>query len=132
MTADEKKPPIRILNIEDEAHIQTVTKLALEFDGFLVENCGSGEEALKKAMTCAPDLILLDVMLPDTDGPTLLKALRRIPSLATTPIVFMKALVQAHDISRYKSIGAVDVIVKPFDPMGLPKQIRKIWESHHG
>ena len=132
MPVKTEKSTIRVLNVEDEAHIQTVTRLALEVDSFVVESCGSGEEALKKAMTCAPDLILLDVMLPDTDGPTLLEALRRIPKLATTPVIFMTALAQAHEISRYKSIGAVDVIVKPFDPMGLATRIRKIWENHNG
>lgn len=132
MTPDVKRPPIRVLNVEDEEHIRAITKLALEFDGFVVESCESGEEALEKAAAFEPNLVLLDVMLPDTNGLALLKALRRIPEVADTPVVFMTALAQAHEISQYKSSGAIDVIAKPFDPMDLAARIRKILERHHG
>ena len=120
----------RILYVEDEADIQAVAKLALEMvGGFTVKICSSGEEALREAVAFAPEMILLDVMMPGMDGPTTLAALRKLPALATIPIAFMTAKVQPQEVAHYKSLGARDVIPKPFDPMNLAKQMRAIWES---
>jgi CheY-like chemotaxis protein len=76
-----------------------------------------------------PDLILLDVMMPVLDGPTTFQALREIPALSATPVVFMTAKVQTEEVAFYRELGAVDVIPKPFDPMTLADQIREIWTS---
>jgi CheY-like chemotaxis protein len=123
----------RILYIEDEADIRAVARIALEsVGGFTVKICSSGEEALDSAAGFAPDLILLDVMMPGMDGPTTLAALRRIPELADTAAMFMTAKVQPQEIAHFKSLGAVDVIAKPFDPMTLPAQITEAWKRHHG
>ncbi len=121
----------RILMVEDEGDIQTVAKLALEMvGGFCVEACGSGNEALTTAPTFAPDLILLDVMMPGMDGVTTLKALRALPALTTTPVIFMTAKVQPHEVAHYKALGALDVVSKPFDPMTLSKTISSIWNRN--
>ncbi len=118
----------RILLIEDDADIQAVGQLALEaVGGFTVQVCGSGQEALERVSTFAPDLILLDVMMPGMDGPTTLMALRAQMSDATPPVVFITAKVQAHEIVYYKQLGALDVISKPFDPMTLSEAICEIW-----
>ncbi len=122
---------IRILNVEDEVDIQEVVKFTLEHSGFLVESCCSGKEALQKVSDLAPDLILLDVMMPDMDGFTLLKALRKLPQVAATPVIFMTALSQEHEMDRCLSAGAVHVIRKPFDPIGLASQIREICKNLH-
>lgn len=120
----------RILYIEDETDIQEVAKLALEsVGGYTVEVCSSGEEGLERAPEFAPELILLDVMMPDMDGPATLKALRELPETADIPVVFMTAKSQAPEIKRFKSLGALDVITKPFDPMTLSEQIRTIFEA---
>lgn len=120
----------RILYVEDEPDIQAVTKLALEeIGGFRLEVCGNGDEALAKAVDFAPDLLLLDVMMPGMDGPTTLKALRELPELANTPAIFMTAKVQPHEVEEYKALGAIDVIAKPFDPMTLSENLRNIWKS---
>lgn len=119
----------RILYVEDEPDIQAVAKLALEMvGGFTVKVCASGEEALREATAFAPDMILLDVMMPGMDGPTTLAALRQQPALATVPVAFMTAKVQPQEVARYKSLGARDVIAKPFDAMALAGQVRAIWE----
>jgi CheY-like chemotaxis protein len=116
--------------VEDEPDIQAVAKLALELVGGLtVKVCSSGEEALREAEAFAPEMILLDVMMPGMDGPTTLKALRALPALATVPIAFMTAKVQPAEVAYYKSLGARDVIPKPFDPMTLASQVRAIWEA---
>ena len=123
----------KILHVEDEPDIQEVAKLALEsVGGFTVETCSSGQEALDKATDFAPDIIFLDVMMPDMDGPATLQELRKIQELADTPIIFMTAKAQTHEIEKFKELGAIDVITKPFDPMTLADQIRDIWEKHHG
>lgn len=120
----------RILYVEDEPDIQTVAKLALEMiGGFEVKVCSSGEQALLEVEAFAPDMILLDVMMPGMDGPGTLRALRALPSQATVPVAFMTAKVQPTEIAHYTSLGACGVIAKPFDPMNLANQVRQIWNS---
>jgi len=122
-----------LLMVEDEADIREVAKLALEMVGGLqVDACGSGEEAMQRAGQVAPDLILLDVMMPGMDGPTTLKGLRTLPGLARTPIIFMTAKVMQSEVDDYLALGAVDVIPKPFDPMTLADQLKSIWDRLHG
>ncbi len=118
----------RILYVEDEPDIQAVARLALEVvGGFTIEVCSSGQEALATGASFAPDLILLDVMMPGMDGPSTLKALRSIAALSATPVIFMTAKVQTNELAEYKTLGALDVIPKPFDPMTLSEQIKTIW-----
>jgi CheY-like chemotaxis protein len=120
----------RILFVEDDSDIQVVATLALEsLGGFSVLACASGIEALSRFAEFSPDLVLLDVMMPGMDGPATLEALRRLPGGSTTPVVFMTARVQAHEVSRYKALGAVEVISKPFDPMRLAATVREIWSA---
>ena len=118
----------RILFVEDDPDIQTVARMALEaVGGFTVLACSHGGEALEKVTGFSPDLILLDVMMPGMDGPATLEALRRLPEVSDIPVVFMTAKVQAQEVSRYRELGAVDVIAKPFDPMALSETVRSIW-----
>jgi DNA-binding response OmpR family regulator len=122
----------RILYVEDEPDIRAVAKLALEMvGGYTVMLCSSGEEALREAAAFAPDMILLDVMMPGLDGPATLKGLREQASLARVPAAFMTAKVQSAEVAHYKSLGALDVIPKPFDPMTLASQVKAIWETRN-
>ncbi|MBK1649708.1 response regulator [Rhabdochromatium marinum] len=123
----------RVLYVEDEPDIQAVAKIALEaVGGFTVKICSSGEEALAVAEDFAPDMILLDVMMPGMDGPSTLAALRQHPALARTPVAFMTAKVQPQEIAQLKSLGALDVIPKPFEPMQLANQVRALWGKSSG
>lgn len=123
----------RILYVEDEPDIQVVARIALEsLGGFTVEVCSSGSEALEKIAIFQPQLILLDVMMPDMDGPTTLGKLRELPHFAATPVIFMTAKVQPSEVAGYKQLGAVDVIPKPFDPMTLASTVQDIWQRCHG
>ena len=117
---------MRLLYVEDEKDIREVAEFALEDEGFDIEFCESGVQALEKAGDFAPDVILLDVMMPEMDGPTTLKNLRMIPGLDQTPVIFLTAKVQPGEMQNYIALGAVDVIPKPFDPMALADQIREI------
>ncbi|WP_421683116.1 response regulator [Stutzerimonas urumqiensis] len=121
----------RILHIEDDVSIQAVTKLALEVvGGYQVLSCDSGRQALEQVGAFAPDFILLDVMMPGMDGPETLARLRERPALADTPVAFMTAKVQSAEIEYLRGLGALDVIIKPFDPMRLAHQIQAIWDRH--
>lgn len=120
----------RVLYVEDEPDIQAVARLALEMVGGLtVKTCSSGDEALREGPSFAPELILLDVMMPGMDGPGTLQALRRMPELAGVPVVFMTAKVQPQEIAHYIGLGALGVIAKPFDPMTLAEQVRALWRA---
>jgi len=120
----------KILYVEDESDIQAVAKIALEaVGGFELKTCSSGDEAIAAAVAFGPDLLLLDVMMPGMDGPTTLAELRKLPGLENTPIIFMTAKVQPQEVEHFKSLGAVEVIAKPFDPMGLADQVREAWSK---
>ncbi len=123
----------RILYVEDEPDIRAVALIALQtIGGFEVLACASGADALEQAAAFAPQLILLDVMMPGMDGPTLLAALRRIPETAKVPAVFMTAKVQPAEVADLRASGAAEVIAKPFDPMTLAEQIRAVWSRNSG
>jgi CheY-like chemotaxis protein len=118
----------RILLVEDDPDIQTITSLALgTFGGYDVLVCGSAAEALAAAAAFRPDLMLLDVMMPGMDGIEALRALRRIPETADTPVVFLTARVQPSDVARYQELGSLGLIRKPFEPMALVDTIGQIW-----
>jgi two-component system, OmpR family, response regulator len=127
----------RITYVEDEPHIREIVQLALEeLGGFTLQVCESGPEALDMAPIFHPDLVLLDVMMPGMNGIQTLRLLKALPQLCDTPIIFVTAKAQKHEIQQYKSFGAVDVITKPFNPLTLPADIQAIWsrtqnERHH-
>ena len=105
--------------------------MALEVVGsYEIALCSSGRDALQAVTEFRPDLILLDVMMPGMDGLSTLEALRTIPDVADTPVVFVTAKVQADEISHYRQLGAIEVIAKPFDPMNLAHDVRELWERH--
>ena len=118
----------RILYVEDEEDIRMVGEMSLaDVGGFEVRACASGPEALAAAAAFAPDLVLLDVMMPGMDGPTVLRALRALPEPITAPAIFMTAKIMAAEIDELKAAGALEVVPKPFDPMTLPDELRAIW-----
>lgn len=122
--------PKRIMLVEDDPDIQVIARMALEcVGGFTVALSSSGDQALETAPVFGPDLILMDVMMPGMDGPTVFQALRRKSETAGTPVIFMTAKVQNREVAQYREMGALGVIPKPFDPMSLPAVIRKIWEE---
>ena len=128
---DGRFPLIRILHVDDEPDIRQVARLArVEVGGCSVVTYESGAHAIDKAPIFNPDMILLDVTMPDMSGPDTLKALRAFPETKATPIVFMTASVQAQDKEALRELGATDVIEKPFDPMTVSDRVRQIWEDH--
>jgi len=120
----------RVLSVEDEPDIQTIIRMCLEaHGGFEIMSCGSGPEALSMAENFAPDLFLLDVMMPGMDGPATLAELHRKPALADVPAIFLTAKVRPQDLASYFALGAKEVITKPFDPTILPGRLLAILEG---
>ena len=122
-----------IIYAEDESDIRDIAQIALEDIGaFEVTYCEHGRAVLEASNTLVPDLLLLDVMMPEMDGPGVLSELRKNPAFSQVPAIFMTAKIQSNELEAYKSLGVVDVIAKPFDPMTLSEKINTIWNTYHG
>ena len=120
----------RICCVEDDFDIRTILDLSLsDIGGYQVELFEDGPSALKGLPTIQPQLIMLDMMMPGMNGLEVLGALRQSEQFAQTPVVFMTAKAQSHELDSYISAGAQSVIVKPFDPMTLPDQVEDIWKE---
>ncbi|MCX7142852.1 MAG: response regulator [Proteobacteria bacterium] len=113
----------RVLYIEDETDLQWLVKHILgSAGGFEVLVCASGAEGLRRVSEFSPDLILLDVMMPEMDGFSVLRALRAMPEHSTVPVVFLTA--RAEQGGEYRASGADGVIAKPFEPKRLLERVR--------
>jgi CheY-like chemotaxis protein len=120
----------RILHVDDDQFMRDMVEHALSFDSeFVVMTCTSGEEALAAMSGWAPDLIILDVVMPDMDGPAVLARLREVPETANTPVIFIAARGQASDRDRLLALGAIAVIGKPFYPVRLAETVRRHLQS---
>ena len=127
MTSQLKK----IMLVEDDPDIQLITRLSLEVGGdYEVRVCASGAEAVQSAAAYAPDLILLDMMMPGMDGLATMDALRKLPGLAATPMVLFTANTQQQVRQNLLGRGALGVIIKPVEPSALVAQIRALWQQH--
>ncbi len=119
-----------ILYVEDEASIQRLVQLSLEkIGGYRVSVFSSGTEALNAVAALQPQLIMLDVMMPDMDGPSILQKLRARPETRGIPVVFITAKARREEIDAFLALGAQGVVTKPFDPMQLPHQLKDIWNQ---
>lgn len=118
----------RVMHIDDDLSLREVTRMALEaVGGLTVMSCSSGADGLEKLSRFAPQLVLLDVMMPQMDGPQTLHRLRQISGAENLPVVFMTTKTQPQEVQRYQQLGAAGVVSKPFDPMTLADQLRDIW-----
>jgi CheY-like chemotaxis protein len=124
----------RVLVVDDEDDIRQIARLSLErIGGWTVVTASSGDEAVELAANEAPfTVVLLDVMMPGSDGPATLARLRSGPLDAGTPIVFLTAKVQPADRKRLHELGAAGVIAKPFDPTQLSQQLWAVLQSGPG
>ncbi|WAL61645.1 response regulator [Thermocoleostomius sinensis] len=113
-----------ILVIDNEQYIQEITQICLRTTaGWQVSTASSGREGIAKADADRPDAILLDVMMPDMDGPTTFQQLQANPATCQIPVILLTAKVQAADRQRYDELGVQGAIAKPFDPLQLASQV---------
>jgi CheY-like chemotaxis protein len=118
-------PPKRILVIDDDDDIREVARLSLELtEGWTVTSANNGAAGTALALSMEPDAILLDVMMPDMDGPSTLRALQQQVATKFIPVIFLTAKVQAADCEKFMQLGVRGIIPKPFDPLTLGQQIR--------
>ncbi|HTQ47754.1 MAG TPA: response regulator [Polyangiaceae bacterium] len=117
----------KVLVVDDDPDIRRIAALSLERIGkFQVTVAASGEEALEAVRKDMPDLVLLDVSMPGTDGPTTLQLLRAIPGAERLPVIFFTATSNDAEVQRLVSLGAIGVLAKPFDVADLPRRVRSI------
>ena len=113
----------RILTVEDDERIRTAVKLALEDEGWAVEEAETGEEALNAFTRQAADVVLIDIMLPGVDGFEVCRAIRKSSDV---PIVMVTARADTHDVVAGLEAGADDYLTKPFAPKELSARIRAL------
>jgi CheY-like chemotaxis protein len=118
----------RILIIDDEEDIREVAALSLETTaGWEIVTACNGADGLRAAANSRPfpDAILMDVMMPDMDGPTTFRLMQQNPDLAGIPVLLLTAKVQGVDQRRFAGLGVTAVLFKPFNPLTLAEQIRE-------
>ena len=114
---------VRILTVEDDERIRTAVSLALEEEGWEVEETANGEDALVAFAQNPSDVVLIDIMLPGIDG---FEVCRRIRRLGDVPIVMVTARSDSHDVVAGLEAGADDYLRKPFDPKELSARVRAL------
>jgi diguanylate cyclase (GGDEF)-like protein len=116
----------RILVVDDDPDILQFVQMNLELDGFRVDVADGGQAALEKAAERPPDLMLLDIMMPEIDGLTVLRRMRSDPSTASVPVIILTARSLAEDRVKGLDLGADDYITKPFDLEELVARVRTV------
>jgi CheY-like chemotaxis protein len=114
----------RVLVVDDDDDIRMLVRLSLErVGGNEVIEASNGREGLERARAELPDAILLDVMMPEMDGPTTVRELRLLPETTAIPVVLLTAKIQPRDRERFAELPIAGTISKPFDPIALPGQL---------
>ena len=114
---------VRILTVEDDERIRTAVSLALQEEGWEVEETSNGEDALAAFSRQPSDVVLIDIMLPGIDGFEVCRKIRRIGDV---PIVMVTARSDSHDVVAGLEAGADDYLRKPFDPKELSARVRAL------
>jgi DNA-binding response OmpR family regulator len=118
----------RVLIVDDDASIREIAKLSLELvAGWTVHTAPTGLDGVREARSIRPDGILLDVMMPELDGPATLAELRADDIVGDTPVIFLTAKVQAAERTRFADLDVAGLIAKPFDPMTLHEQVSTLF-----
>lgn len=122
----------KIIYIDDQLDIRLMAEYALTNIGnYDVLMCESGAEAIEKIEDFAPDLILIDVMMPELDGPMTISKIRKIPPFKHTPAIFITAKIIPPEVVELMSHDAavIALIHKPFDPDEISERVQSFWDS---
>lgn len=113
-----------VLLVDDDPDIRYIAEIALARVGGLAVSLAASAEAARLCLESArPDLLVLDVTMPQCDGPTFFRELRRDPRWATLPVIFLTARTSLDDVQGFLDLGVQGVVAKPFDPMTLAQQL---------
>ena len=113
----------RILVVDDEARVREMLEFRLRLFGYEVLTAANGSEALDVAASEKPDLVLLDVMMPELDGFQVCSRLKQNEAAKNIPVVMLTAKAEAKDVTRAFNSGAEDYVVKPYDPVVLQQKV---------
>ncbi|MBC7246266.1 MAG: response regulator [Actinobacteria bacterium] len=119
----------RVLVVDDDPMVTRLVRINLELEHFEVEEAWDGKTAMRMMRENPPDLLVLDIMMPQMDGWEILKMIREDERLKELPVVVLTAKVQDEDIARGWRMGADGYIVKPFNPVILGEELRKVLEA---
>ncbi len=124
------RPLQKILYVEDDEDIQRIVRMSLERIGKLsVEIVGNSMNAIEAMKAYQPDLVMLDWMMPEMDGPTLFRMMKEDSAVADLPVVFITAKASSRELEELNKMGAKGTISKPFSPKDLPDQLRALWDA---
>jgi two-component system alkaline phosphatase synthesis response regulator PhoP len=118
--------PALVLVVEDESDIRTLLTITLELHGFQVIEATNGQEAIEKALSLKPDLVLMDVRMPLMNGIEACQVLKANERTRQIPVVFLSARDREADIEQGLAAGAAAYLLKPFDPKTLPGRLAQI------
>jgi len=118
---------LTVVYVEDDVDIRELVTMTFERESSIrLLAIGPEHQVLGYLRDTRPDLVLLDVMMPGIDGRTIAAAMKADPLLSAVPFVFMTAKARAHDITDLYQLGALAIILKPFNLVELPKEVRNL------
>ncbi len=119
-----------MLIVDDDEDLRRIAEICLQVVGELqVIVASSGAEGIRQARDQQPDLILLDVMMPEMSGIEMFKRLRVDKTTASIPVIFITTRTQEHAVDTYLDLGAIGVLAKPYDPMELATEVRELFDA---
>lgn len=126
----DKRELNKILYVDDDLDILKIARLSLEKKGgFTVRTCDSGKKALEEVTVFQPDLIILDVVMPDMDGSRTMGELQKMPGVAHIPVFFMTSRLHPDELEFYDRLGISGVLSKPFHPLDLSNRVMDLWQK---
>lgn len=116
--------------VDDDVHIRKIAEISLKGVGkWQVCLASSGKEALEMAQSERPDVILMDVTMPEMDGRETFVQLRKLKEISEVPVIFLTGRILSEELEEYRKLGVAGVIRKPFDPLKLPQEIRQMLKA---
>ncbi|OGP59557.1 MAG: hypothetical protein A2V67_06305 [Deltaproteobacteria bacterium RBG_13_61_14] len=116
----------KILIVDDEENVRRLVRMSLEADGYEFEEAESGEEALRKAKALKPDLVILDLMMPDQWGYVVCEELKHDPETRAIPVMILTARTSHLSKKMGKVSGGDEYLVKPFQPQELRAKVKSL------
>lgn len=121
--------PERIVYVDDEQDLREIVRMTLEDQGYegALATCGSGKELFSRLRVLQPELIMIDLRMPDMNGPDVVEKLKLTEEAADTPIIFVTGEKKIEMLEHYKNLGVIGVIHKPIDVDTLMERIENFW-----